>query len=157
MPLLEIVMEKPWTYPWNKEFCTENQKGRKLSFERRRLKIFLKIEATIFNQGVVLKEVNLATKVIPSLKKLEWKLCSSHGIMKVKKPGMVVFGVLEEKSIEPCLLVVPVCIGKVVVLEWCTEVYRKRNWFVEGLFPVWMMDDVVDNACRVCRFRVVWM
>jgi hypothetical protein len=37
--------------------------------------------------------------------------------MKVKKPGMVVFGVLEEKSIEPCLLVVPVCIGKVVVLE----------------------------------------
>jgi hypothetical protein len=37
--------------------------------------------------------------------------------MKVKKPGMVVFGVLGEKSIEPCLLVVLVCIGKVVVLE----------------------------------------
>jgi hypothetical protein len=81
------------------------------------LKIFLKIEATIFNQGVILKEVNLATKVISSLKELEWKLCSSHGIMKVKKPGMVVFGVLGEKSIEPCLLVVLVCIGKVVVLE----------------------------------------
>jgi hypothetical protein len=81
------------------------------------LKIFLKIEATIFNQGVVLKEVNLATKVILSLKEPEWKLCSSHGIMKVKKLGMAVFGVLEEKSIELGLLVVSVCIGKADVLE----------------------------------------
>ena len=88
------------------------------------------MEITIFNQGVVLEEVNLATKVIPQLKEPDWKLCSNHGIMKVEKLGMVVFGILEKKGIKPGLLVVPVYIGKASVWEGSTEVKRKRNIYI---------------------------
>jgi len=47
-------------------------KGRKLSFKKSRLKILFEMEITIFNQGVVLEDVNLATKVMPPLKEPNW-------------------------------------------------------------------------------------
>jgi hypothetical protein len=50
--------------------------------------------------------------------------------MKVEKLGMVVFGILEKKGIEPGLLVVPVYIGKASVWEGSTEVKRKRNIYI---------------------------
>jgi hypothetical protein len=78
------------------------------------------MEITIFNPRVIFKEVNLTTKIVPPLKEPDKKLCSSHGIMKVEKPRMAMFGVLEEKGIKLGLLVIPVCIGKTGVCEGCT-------------------------------------
>jgi hypothetical protein len=53
--------------------------------------------------------------------------------MKVEKLGMVVFGILEKKDIEPGLLVVPVYIGKASVWEGSTEVKRKRNIYIKDV------------------------
>jgi hypothetical protein len=58
------------------------------------------------------------------LEEPEGEVYSGHGVMEVKKPGVAVISVLEEKCIEPGLLVIPVSICTimlVILAEVCWE------------------------------------
>jgi hypothetical protein len=54
------------------------------------LKIIFETEETIFNQRVVFEVVYMTAKIVPPLEEPEGEVCSGHGIMKVKKPGVAV-------------------------------------------------------------------
>ena len=102
--------------PGNKKLCTENKEGGKLPFGRSWLKIIFEMEETIFNQRVVFKVVYMTAKIVLPLEEPEGEVCSGHGIMEVKKPGVVVICVLEEKCIEPSLLVILVSIWTIILV-----------------------------------------
>jgi hypothetical protein len=80
------------------------------------LKIIFEMEETIFNQSMVFEVVYMTAKKVPPLKEPEGEVCSGHSIMEVKKPGVAVICVLEEKGIEPGLLVIPVSICTIILV-----------------------------------------
>jgi hypothetical protein len=103
------------------------------------------------------KVVNMTTVKVPPLKEPEGEICSIHGTVEVEKPRMTLILILYEEGIKPCLLVIPICVGSIEVLGACSVMYGEGERLMQGLPPIFRVDDFVNNACRVCRFSVIRM
>jgi len=99
----------------------------------------------------------MTTVKVPPLKEPEGEICSIHGTVEVEKPRMAMILILYEEGIKLCLLVIPICVGNIEVLGACSVVYGEGERLMQGLPPIFRVDDFVNNACRVCRFSVIRM
>ena len=77
--------------------------------------------------------------------------------MEVEKPRMAMMLILDEEGIKPCLLVILICVGSIEVLGAYSVVHEEGERLMQGLPPIFRVDDFVNNACRVCRFNVIRM
>ena len=68
--------------------------------------------------------------IVPPLEEPKGEVCSIHNTMEVEKPRMAMVLILLEEGIEPCLLVIPICICSIKVLRICTEVHGERDRLV---------------------------
>jgi hypothetical protein len=103
------------------------------------------------------KVINMTTIKVPPLKEPEGEICSIHGIVEVEEPRMAMILILYEEGIKPCLLVIPICVGGIEVLGACAVLYWEGERLIQGLSPIFRMDDFVNNACRVSWFSVIRM
>ena len=99
----------------------------------------------------------MTTIKVSPLKEPEGEICGIHGIVKVEEPRMAMILILYEEGIKPCLLVIPIGVGSIEVLGACSVVYGEGERLMQGLPPIFRVDDFMNNACRVCRFSVIRM
>ena len=101
----------------------------------------------------------MTTIKVSPLKEPEGEICSIHGTVEVEEPrmAMILILILYEEGIKPCLLVIPICVGSIEVLGACSVVHGEGERLMQGLPPIFRVDDFVNNACRVCRFSVIRM
>jgi hypothetical protein len=77
--------------------------------------------------------------------------------VKVEEPRMAMILILYEEGIKPCLLVIPICVGGIEVLGAGAVLYGEGDRLMQGLSPIFRVDDFVNNAGRVCGFSVIRM